>query len=163
MTTPTPPAPARLLRPVQRDREANELCSDFLASSDVGLARVEELLSLPARTGTDAERAHELFRVFHAIKGVAGMLKATDVTRLAHATEVLLGGARSEHYPLSGPVLQATADATTAMRRLLSELRRAVELDAEPRPDPQLASVMAQIAAAAAAASCDGAPGAPVP
>jgi two-component system chemotaxis sensor kinase CheA len=119
-------APTGTLK-IERDAETVELFGDFVAESEDGLGRVDEILLEAQRASILDERVNELFRVFHTIKGVSGFLEAVDVTHLAHATETLLDGARSHKYPLDGRVLDAVFEASAAMRRLLGEVRLAVE------------------------------------
>jgi two-component system chemotaxis sensor kinase CheA len=144
MTTPTPPPTIRVPRRARRNRESIELFSDFFAASEIGLARARELLQ-QRRSDGHAELAHELYRIFHAMKGVSTILDTTDITRLAHACELLLAGARSELYPLSSPLLQVMVEATAEMARLLAAARRAVDLDVEIRPDEQLAALLSRL------------------
>lgn len=150
MTTPPAPPTVRVPQRVRRDRETIELYSDFLAASEIGLSRVEELLQ--QRSSPDAELAHELYRIFHAIKGVSTMLETADITRLAYACELLLAGARSERYPLSGQPMRVLAVATAAMGTLLTEVRRAVDLDTDIRPNEELSALLALLSAAAQSA-----------
>src|SRR5690242_21885498 len=111
---------------LERDPEIVELFGDFLAESEDGLARVDEILLDAQRASIRDEQVNELFRVFHTIKGVSGFLEAVDVTKLAHATETLMDGARAHRYALDGRVLDAVFEASAAMRRLFAEVRQAV-------------------------------------
>jgi two-component system, chemotaxis family, sensor kinase CheA len=112
-----------------RDAETVELFADFLAEGEEGLARVDEILLGAEKGELQDEQVNELFRVFHTIKGVAAFLDAREVTRLAHATETLLDGARTHRIELTGPVLEAVFEASTVMRQLLRQARDCVELD----------------------------------
>src|SRR5262249_30763272 len=110
-----------------------------------GLERVDEIL-LAADQGTPSfEQVNALFRVFHTIKGVAGFLGATDVTRVAHVTETLLDGVRAGQRELSGSVLGAVFEASTALRGLLAVAREALlhdrQLETASATDPLVAKI----------------------
>ena len=152
-----------------RDAETVELFADFLAEGEEGLARVDEILLGAERGELQDEHVNELFRVFHTIKGVAAFLDAREVTRLAHATETLLDGARTHRIELSGLVLEAVFEASTVMRQLLRQARECVELDRVLPEWEQMTALLARIANAERpqrvsehAVALDAAPVAPV-
>ena len=130
---------------IERDAETVELFGDFVAESEDGLGRVDEILMEAQRASIRDEQVNELFRVFHTIKGVSGFLEAVDVTQLAHATETLMDGARAHRYPLDGRVLDAVFEASAAMRRLLAEVRLAVESGRSVGRDETLPLVIHEI------------------
>jgi two-component system, chemotaxis family, sensor kinase CheA len=132
------PKAASAAAKVQRDAETIELLGDFVAESEDGLSRVDEILLEAQRAPVPDEKVNELFRVFHTIKGVSGFLEARDVTRLAHVTETLMDGARSHRYALEGKVLDAVFEASSAMRTLMAEVRHATEADRAIAEDPAL-------------------------
>src|SRR5262245_24101465 len=107
-----PPAPTPPTTSAQRDAETIELFGDFVAESEDGLSRADEILLEAQRATVKDEQVNELFRVFHTIKGVSGFLEAHDVTRLAHVTETLMDGARSHRFALDGRVLDAVFEAS---------------------------------------------------
>ena len=115
--------------PAGRDAETVELFADFIAEGEEGLGRVDEILLGAEKGDIQDEQVNELFRVFHTVKGVAAFLDAGDVTRLAHATETLLDGARTHRIELTGSVLEAVFEASSVMRRLLQQVRECVERD----------------------------------
>src|SRR4029077_4697322 len=69
--------------------------------------------------------------VFHTIKGVAGFLGASDVTRVAHVTETLLEDVRRGAREARGSVLEVLFEASAAMRKLLSDMRDALVTNRE--------------------------------
>ena len=131
--------------PAGRDAETIELFADFIAEGEEGLGRVDEILLGAEKGVIQDEQVNELFRVFHTVKGVAAFLDASDVTRLAHATETLLDGARTHRIELTGPVLEAVFEASTVMRRLLQQVRESVECDRLIPTDDAMAEVLARI------------------
>jgi two-component system chemotaxis sensor kinase CheA len=128
-----------------RDAETVELFADFIAEGEEGLGRVDEILLGAEKGDIQDEQVNELFRVFHTVKGVAAFLDASDVTRLAHATETLLDGARTHRIELTGPVLEAVFEASTVMRRLLQQVRESVESDCAIPSNAAMTEVLARI------------------
>ncbi|MCP4808610.1 MAG: hypothetical protein GY884_24980 [Proteobacteria bacterium] len=76
--------------------ELEELEAEFRIETLEGLTEVDELLLRP---GPDAVSGQ--FRVFHSLKGIAGMLGFEDAAELCHATETTLGRVRDGELPLS--------------------------------------------------------------
>lgn len=139
------PAPSAWT-PAGRDAETIELFADFIAEAEEGLGRVDEILLGAEKAELEDEQVNELFRVFHTIKGVAAFLDAADVSRLSHATETLLDGARTHKVELSGGVLETVFEASTLMRELLRRVRAAVEGDRAIAACEGLPAVLARIA-----------------
>ncbi|MBK7859261.1 MAG: chemotaxis protein CheA [Archangiaceae bacterium] len=104
---------------VERDEELLELTADFLQETAEGLAQVEELLSGPA----DAAKVDSIFRVFHTIKGVAGLLELPQLVALAHTTETLLNQYREGKKAVAPDWL---FDAVAHHRSMLKGLEAAV-------------------------------------
>ena len=77
--------------------------------------------------GASAEAVNGLFRVFHTVKGVAGFLELTEITTLAHTTETMLNRCREGTLKLADERLDVVFDATAMVRRMLAELRAAVQ------------------------------------
>lgn len=136
-----------------RDAETIELFGDFVAESEDGLCRVDEILLGAQRSSLSDEHVNELFRVFHTIKGVSGFLEALDVTRLAHVTETLLDGARSHRYQVKGRVLDAVFEASSAMRTLFVEVRSAVQTDRAIARSREVSAVVERVEYAAEVAA----------
>lgn len=136
-----------------RDAETIELFGDFVAESEDGLCRVDEILLSAQRSSLSDEHVNELFRVFHTIKGVSGFLEALDVTRLAHVTETLLDGARSHRYQVKGRVLDAVFEASSAMRTLFVEVRSAVQADRAIARSTEVPAVVERVEYAAEVAA----------
>jgi two-component system, chemotaxis family, sensor kinase CheA len=132
--------------PAGRDAETIELFADFIAEGEEGLGRVDEILLGAEKVELEDEQVNELFRVFHTIKGVAAFLDAADVSRLSHATETLLDGARAHKVELTGPVLETVFEASTLMRELFQRVREGVERDHGILAYEALPAVLARIA-----------------
>ena len=103
------------------------LISEFLSESEEGLGRADQILINSERGGAGTEAVNGLFRVFHTVKGVAGFLELTEITTLAHTSETMLNRCREGTLKLADQRLDAIFDATAMVRRMLGELRTAVQ------------------------------------
>ena len=95
------------------DEELEELLAEFRVEALEGLAEVDELL---LSGGSDAVAG--LFRVFHSLKGIAGMLGFDDAAAICHRTETRLGRVRDGELQLAD-VQDEVFDAATALRQLV--------------------------------------------
>ncbi|HTN51306.1 MAG TPA: chemotaxis protein CheA [Anaeromyxobacter sp.] len=154
------PAPAQAgAAGATRDPETVELIGDFLEESTEGLNRADEMLLGIERNGPDADKTHALFRVFHTIKGVAGFLELAEIVSLAHQTENLLNHVRDGRLALAGPAFEVVFEATALLRRLLEELRRAVDAGTALVSSPEVPRLVARlqvVSAPAEAAEAEG-------
>ncbi len=105
---------------VERDDELLQLTADFLQESAEGLAQVEELLGAPQQAAT----VDSIFRVFHTMKGVAGLLELPQLVGLAHTTETLLNQYREGKKELDPDWM---FEAVTHHRAMLAALEAAVK------------------------------------
>lgn len=134
-----------------RDPDTIALIGEFLSESEEGLSRADQMLMTIEREGATAESINGLFRVFHTIKGVAGFLELFEIQSLAHTTESLLNGCREGIYPLAGKRLDLVFDATAMMRKILGDLRTAVESSREFCTQENVAELVSRLKDALAA------------
>ncbi len=128
-----------------RDPDTIALIGEFLSESEESLGRADQILMSVERDGATAEAINSLFRVFHTIKGVAGFLELFDIQSLAHTTESLLNGCREGVYALVGGRLDLVFDATAMMRKILGDLRVAVESSREFFTRENVAGLVARL------------------
>jgi two-component system, chemotaxis family, sensor kinase CheA len=140
-----------------RDPDTIALIGEFLSESEESLGRADQILMTVERDGATAESINGLFRVFHTIKGVAGFLELFDIQSLAHTTESLLNGCREGLYALVGERLDLVFDATAMMRKILGDLRVAVESSREFFTHENVAGLVARLKQALEVAADGGA------
>jgi two-component system, chemotaxis family, sensor kinase CheA len=150
---------------VSRDEETIGLISEFLTESEEGLNRADQILIGAERGEANAEAVNGLFRVFHTVKGVAGFLDLTEITTLAHTTETMLNRCREGTLRLADERLDLVFDATAMARRMLGELRTAVQDNLAFRTREKLDDLLQRLRAETegASASPSSAPAAPAP
>ena len=112
---------------VDRDEETVALIAEFLTESGENLSAADQMLMNAERDGLSDDHVNSLFRTFHSIKGVAGFLDLQDIASLAHTSEALLNLVRQGKIQLRGTALDRVFDATEAMRRLMEDVRTAVD------------------------------------
>jgi two-component system chemotaxis sensor kinase CheA len=141
MTSAPPAAPTT----VMRDEETVGLIGEFLSESEEGLSRADQILINVEQSGSSADAVNGLFRVFHTVKGVAGFLELPEITSLAHTTETLLNRCREGAVVLADERLDVVFDATAMVRRMLGELRTAVQDNRQFATAEDLESLLAHI------------------
>ena len=110
-------------------------CEEHLTTVRRGLLALESSVGQPR---PDAAVTEELFRAFHSVKGIAGMVEHREVELLAHHMEAYLRAVREAEVRLTTPGVDALIDATRALDDALAARR-----NGEPAAD--IADVVAQL------------------
>lgn len=108
------------------DRFIAGFMDDYYAECDEHLATVRGLLLDLERGGADAltpATLEELFRSFHSLKGISGMVELRDAELLAHELESYLRALRQRETALSEAGLDALIAGTDAMERVIAAHR----------------------------------------
>ena len=114
-------------------REDDTVYREFIDEAVLNLEEVEHhLLSLEA-SPDDATIIDAIFRPFHTIKGVAGFLNLAEINSLSHLYEDLLDGVRRHKVIVSGELIDLILEGVDTLRRLISELSRALEQGETPK------------------------------
>lgn len=117
---------------------------DYFAESDEHLAAVRGLLLSLERAvgqpGIDAALLDELFRSFHSLKGISGMVELREAEMLAHEMESYLRALRQREVSLSPAGVDALIAGVAALERVIGARR-------ENRSAPAVGAVMRQISA----------------
>jgi two-component system, chemotaxis family, sensor kinase CheA len=112
---------------VTRDEETLSLLGQFFDEARDALEEADETLMAVAADVATTEHVHQLFRVFHSIKGVAACVDVLEMARLAHSAESLLDRVRDGALKLDGEPLELAFEATAQLALLLRVSRQAVE------------------------------------
>jgi two-component system, chemotaxis family, sensor kinase CheA len=99
-------------------------CDEHLSTSRRILLAFEKNQASVNRGELDA-----LFRAFHSIKGLSGMVGIRDAELLAHQMESFLDGVRNGQLPSITPAIVALLDGVQAIERIIIAQR-----DAKPPP-----------------------------
>ena len=137
------PQPATVDAPPSFEPGERALIEEFILESTESMDLAEQsMLSLEATPG-DPELLNATFRAFHSVKGVAGFLRLSQVTRLAHAVETLLDRARRGELPPERSFIDLVLQGIDCVRRLLTWLAPQATGDAPAGPCPETASLAA--------------------
>lgn len=122
-----------------------ELIADFvveamehLDTSDIQVLKLE----------TDAQNLdaiNAIFRAFHTIKGVCGFIALEEMQALAHEAENLLDMARKDVVLLEGPSLDGVFDAIDMLKRLVGNVREALERNIDLVTVPELPALVTRL------------------
>ena len=114
---------------------------EYVAECDEHLSAARRtLLDLeadPARLGRDQLDA--LFRAFHSLKGLSGMVGVREAEQLAHHLETYLGAVRKGHVPLTPAGVEALLDGVQAIESVIAARR-------DGRPPPPADALVARFA-----------------
>jgi len=118
------------------------LLDDFYAESDEHLNGIRRnLLALEAlvdQPTTDRALLDELFRHFHSLKGLSGMVGLSEAEQLAHHMESYLRALRNGQTNLTNVGLDALVDGVKALEQVLTASRAKMPL-------PDVTATLAQL------------------
>ena len=97
----------------------DDIFFDFAAEADDHLTTAESTLLELEHNPEEPELLNQVFRAFHTIKGAAGFLNLSEVTRAAHAVEDLLDSARKGQLRLNAPILDVILEAVDLLKKLI--------------------------------------------
>ena len=124
------------------------LVLDFVTEADEHIETAESALLELENQPNDNELINKIFRAFHTIKGMAGFLNLTDIGSLAHSAENLLDRARKGQLVLAGDNSDAVFASVDLLKKMLADLKRALESGTAPTVQPQLSSLLELLKAA---------------
>lgn len=121
-----------------------EFLDDYFAESEEHMTALRrDLLTLERfvnKPRIDRTLTDELFRSFHSLKGISGMVGLREAERLSHEMESYLRALREDHATLSEEGLEALIAGTKMLEQVISARR-------ESQSPPDIASVIAQLEA----------------
>ncbi len=129
--------------------ENGAMLGEFCGEADEHLEVADRNLLVIDAEPTDAEALNAVYRGFHTIKGVAGMLGLEAVQRLAHEAENLLNMARDGKVVLHGHALDLVFASVDALKRQVSAIRRWAAVRGQLEQDFTLPQLLANLQAAA--------------
>ena len=110
----------------------NEFLEQFLLEArDLAEQATNELLALE-RTPADKERLDGAFRAFHTLKGGAGIVDFTAMSRAVHAAEDALSSVRAGDRPMSVDLIGDCLSCIDQVVQWLDEIQATGDLPAAP-------------------------------
>ncbi len=120
--------------------DTHEFLQDFLAETDELLLSIRQnLMALETDENASTHGAHttlvnELFRAFHTLKGISGMMGLSAAAELSHAMESTLDALRKQQLAVSTEVVDHLLEGTNALEDIIATLTNdeAPEVDIQP-------------------------------
>ncbi len=128
------------------------LLASFIAESKEHLDSADvHLLTLETHPD-DSEALDAVFRCFHTIKGITGLLDLNDIKDLAHEVESLLDKARKGDMVMSGAPIDIVFESIELLKTMVNDLAEALRTGGQPPAVEALRSHIERIRAVAAQA-----------
>ncbi|MDD5451789.1 MAG: chemotaxis protein CheA [Desulfovibrionales bacterium] len=144
----TPEVSVTKSKPVIDITQDKELLAGFISESMEHLEQIEvDILSLE-QSPDDKDCINTIFRPFHTIKGVSGFLNLQDINKLAHETENILDKARNGELSISSEIIDLILDACDVLKRMIMDIKTALETGTLEQKDYDLDSFINRIRAA---------------
>ena len=125
------------------------LYSEFIGEAREHLDAVDiHLLTLETDPANE-DALHSVFRSFHTIKGVAGMLGLDQIGTLAHEAESLLDRMRKRELTISCRRIDIIFETTDTLKRMVEGLCESLRSGEPIHADPELPNLLGRLAQAA--------------
>ena len=126
-----------------------DLLFGFVAESQEHLEIAESHLLTLEEDPSNEESIDAVFRAFHTIKGVAGFLNLTTISKLSHEAENLLDMARKGELALAGAAMDASFASVDALKRQVKRVQDGVAQGFLSAPDDSLDHLLTTLRAIA--------------
>ena len=132
MSNPDPPS----------DRFAGAFMADYFAECDEHLTAIRRILLDAERRsrGFSAPAVEELFRSFHSLKGLSGMVELREAEVVAHHMESFLRALRGRERDVSAHAIATLIEGTHALEHVITARR-------EEQPAPPIDHIVAEFEA----------------
>lgn len=103
-----------------------EFIREFLTEAAEHLDNVDQAVLTLEQDPEDKDAINVIFRAYHTIKGISGMLDFEDVKNVAHNAENILDMARQDELQVNGDVIDIIFESTDKLRNYLDEIETAI-------------------------------------
>lgn len=138
-------AEATLLENFDPAQGDGELLREFVNEAFEHLENAEVALLAMETAPEDSESINAVFRAFHTIKGVAGMLQITAMQKLAHESENLLDKVRKGELAVTPLIADCSLESVDALRALVRGLDTAMNNGGLLVPQSTLPALVARV------------------
>jgi len=122
-------------------------CDEHLTEARRNLLALEAALRMP---GTERQPLENLFRIFHSIKGISGMVELREAEQLAHEMESYLRALRRRETLLTAEGVDALIDGAQRLEQVVAARSRDASIPSIADLERRLAALVPDVAAAPA-------------
>ena len=120
-------------------------CDEHLTEARRNLLALEAALRMP---GTERQPLENLFRIFHSIKGISGMVELREAEQLAHEMESYLRALRRRDTLLTAEGVDALIDGAQRLEQVVAARSRDASIPSIADLERRLAALVPDVAAA---------------
>ena len=110
------------LNPIDKINLNQEYLNDFLIESKEHLQSIESNINLIKQNTDDTEALYTVYRDFHSIKGLAGLVSQSLIHKLAHQSEGMLDKCRSKELEISENLIKYILISTDLIKQICNNL-----------------------------------------
>lgn len=110
------------LNPIDQINLNQEYLNDFLIESKEHLQSIESNINLIKQNTDDTEALYTVYRDFHSIKGLAGLVSQSLIHKLAHQSEGMLDKCRSKELEISENLIKYILISTDLIKQICNNL-----------------------------------------
>jgi two-component system chemotaxis sensor kinase CheA len=107
--------------------EDADLYKEFVFECNEHLETIEEKILDLEDNPQDIDLINEIFRPIHSMKGGAGFLSLSGMSKLAHVTETMLDRCRKQTIPITPQLVELCLRSVDCLKQMIANLTMAVE------------------------------------
>jgi chemotaxis protein histidine kinase CheA len=105
-----------------------DLFREFAFEANEHLETIEETVLELESNPSDTDLINQIFRPIHSVKGGAGFLALTGMSKLAHTTETLLDRCRKLELPVTPEIIDICLKSSDSLQQMIANLINACEV-----------------------------------
>lgn len=141
----------------------HEFIREFLTEAGEHLDNVDQAVLTLEKNPLDKDAINIVFRAYHTIKGISGMLDFEDVKNTAHAAENILDMARQDKLVVGPHVIDLIFESTDKLRNYADEIHKSLDANSPFYRDKNVQVLIRKIKEFLASETGAGAETSPVP
>lgn len=107
--------------------EDEEFIQEFITEAQDHLETVDKTVLLLEENPEDKDALNTIFRAYHTIKGISGMLDLEVVKSVAHSAENILDMARQDRLKISTGIIDIIFESTDKLKLYIEKIQEAMQ------------------------------------
>lgn len=103
---------------------ASDVVNNFIVEAVEKIEKAQEIILELENDTENTDKIHELFRIFHTIKGECGFLKIASLGELSHNLENLFDLVKSGRLQINSHIIDILLNGIDLAKEILSQLKR---------------------------------------